>query len=231
MHNTENIFAGTFVVAPHEIAEKLGGIKAFIFDWDGVFNNGTKNEAGSSTFSDVDAMGTNLLRFNHFLRNDQPPLTAIISGEKNALAFTLAEREHFNAAYYSIKTKTEALHHFCSNHNIHPEQTAYFFDDVLDLGIAAQAGLRIMVGRECNPLLLQYARNHNLADYITAANGANNAVREAVEMLLWQSNKYDETITRRIKSDEYYNRYIQLRNLPHPVYYTFQNSVITQQLP
>ena len=143
-------FKGEFLTSPELMAERLGKIKAFIFDWDGVFNNGVKNANGSSSFSEIDSMGTNMLRFNHFLRNQQIPHTAIITGENNIDAYTFASRECFSAVYYRILTKPDALHHFCAAHNINPSEVAFFFDDVLDLSVAGMVGLRIMAGRYCN---------------------------------------------------------------------------------
>ena len=57
-------FEGASGISP----DRLDKIKAFVFDWDGVFNNGAKDSEGASPFNEVDAMGTNLLRFNHHLR-------------------------------------------------------------------------------------------------------------------------------------------------------------------
>src|SRR5580704_1165232 len=95
-----NFFKGNFLEASFALAEKLAGVKAIVFDWDGVFNNGVKDENGSSSFSEVDAMGTNLFRFNHYMRTGKVPITAIISGESNKSSETLAKREHFDAVYY-----------------------------------------------------------------------------------------------------------------------------------
>jgi hypothetical protein len=42
----ETIFTklgGQFMSSMEALEIKLGGIKAFVFDWDGVFNNGVKN--------------------------------------------------------------------------------------------------------------------------------------------------------------------------------------------
>src|SRR4051812_41410645 len=86
---------GKFISDASSISKKLEGIKAFIFDWDGVFNNGQKLGSGSSSFSEVDSMGTNLLRYSHFLKHDKLPLTAIISGERNETAFYFCQRECF----------------------------------------------------------------------------------------------------------------------------------------
>ena len=60
-----------FVISAEEIAQKFSQIKAFVFDWDGVFNTGEKNGGGSSSFNEIDSMGTNLLRFSYYLKNKQ----------------------------------------------------------------------------------------------------------------------------------------------------------------
>ena len=227
----KSFFKGRFLAQPAIIQEKLFGAKAFVFDWDGVFNNGVKDEHGSSPFSEVDAMGTNLLRFNHYLRKGHTPLTAIISGEMNKAAFTLAKREHFEAVYYSMKNKKEALSHICNTNNILPDEVVYFFDDVLDLSIAEHCGLRIMVGRASNPLLLNLVQEKNLADYITAADGGNNGLREATELLMGLSERYDDTIMERVHYTEHYRQYIVLRNTPESSFYTTIGSKITVHLP
>ena len=80
-------FIGTFVNSASDIEKRLSKAKAFIFDWDGVFNNGFKLGQAGSGFSEVDSMGTNLLRYSHHLISGKLPVTAIISGEKNDTAF------------------------------------------------------------------------------------------------------------------------------------------------
>ena len=56
---------GEFVISPEDLAHKLKNIKVLIFDWDGVFHAGHKNENRSSTFSEADSMGINMLRFHY----------------------------------------------------------------------------------------------------------------------------------------------------------------------
>ncbi len=211
LHITEH-FKGQFIAAPELLREKLFHIKAFVFDWDGVFNNGMKDESGSSTFSEVDAMGTNLLRFNHFLRAGKPPVTAIITGEHNKAAATLAQREHFDVVYYGIRHKATALAHLCLTHHLAPNEVAYIFDDVLDFSVAAACGLRIMVQRACSPLLSDFAVQQDLADYLTAASGGHHAIRESSELLCGISGHYTETITHRMHYTETYQEYLQKRN-------------------
>jgi 3-deoxy-D-manno-octulosonate 8-phosphate phosphatase (KDO 8-P phosphatase) len=226
-----SLFKGKFIVDPAALQKKLSGIRAFVFDWDGVFNNGIKNENGSSAFSEIDAMGTNLLRFNHYLLSKNNLFTAIISGEKNQLAFIFAKREHFSEVYYRIRNKAEALHHLCKFNDLQPHEVGFIFDDALDFSAAELCGLRIMVGRNCNPLLIDFAVRNNLVDYITYADGGNHAVRESVELLTALSGKYNETLQHRMDFSDDYNHYLQIRNLTEPLFYTTDQLAIIQQTP
>ena len=221
-------FKGSFISNPEVIKTKLNGIKAFVFDWDGVFNNGIKDKEGTSPFNEVDAMGTNMLRFNYYLRNNNNPVVAIISGEQNKAAKTLAIREHFHAVYSGIKFKMEALQHLCRIFGIKPEEVAFVFDDVLDLSVAKVCGLRIMVGRQANPLLIDFAVQRNMVDYLTACSGSEHAVREAVELLTGLSGKYDEIIEHRMDFTNTYQRYLKDRNTTETAFYISSQSVITQ---
>ncbi len=219
-------FKGQFLTEPEELAAKLHRIKAFVFDWDGVFNGGWKDSEGSSAFNEVDAMGTNLLRFNHHLRNNSQAVAAIITGENNKAAIAFAKREHFNAVYCGIKYKAVALDHLCEAYGIKDEEVAFVFDDVLDFSISARAGLRIMIGRDCNPLMIDWAKSKDYIDYLTANDGVHYALRETVELLTGISGKYAETISERAQFTNRYQQYLKERNEAQPSFYTVKDSKI-----
>ena len=225
------VFKGTFLTTPAQIKIKLAHIKAFVFDWDGVFNKGDKSADGSSPFNEVDAMGTTMMRFNHYLERDVAPVTAIITGEKNAASFMFAKREYFNAVYYGMKSKPEPLHHLCEEHNIHPDEVAYFFDDVVDLAVAELCGLRLMMGRACNPMMNALVAQNNLADYVTHAGGGHNGIREAMEMLIGVTGRYNETIAQRTYYTDTFKQFIQERNKAKTMFYTLVDGNITEQPP
>jgi 3-deoxy-D-manno-octulosonate 8-phosphate phosphatase (KDO 8-P phosphatase) len=227
----QNTFRGTFVSDIDALKDKLKGIDAYIFDWDGVFNNGSKGADGSSPFNEVDSMGINMLRYNHYIRRGANPVTGIITGEKNPVAISFSKREHFHSVYYGIKNKKDALLHLCAAHEIQPTSVAYFFDDITDLEVASMCGVRIMVGRSCNPVLIKLAKNRGLADYITANDGGNNALREATELLKTLAGKYEETILSRANYSEDYRDYLNSRNIPVTAFYTVTDSKITEQTP
>lgn len=205
-------FKGQFISSQEAIKEKLSQIKAFVFDWDGVFNNGFKDAEGNSHFSEVDSMGTNLLRLNYYLKDNTLPHVAIISGERNKAALNFARREHIEAIYCGIKYKAEALEHLQHRWNILPHQVAFFFDDVLDFSIAKVCGLRFMIGRSCNPLMIDFAIRNELVDYVTANDGGNGAIREVSEMLCQMSGNYDDTLMHRMLFTGLYQEYFGKRN-------------------
>jgi 3-deoxy-D-manno-octulosonate 8-phosphate phosphatase (KDO 8-P phosphatase) len=222
-------FKGRFLTVPELFLQKLSAIRAFVFDWDGVFNNGFKDANGSSAFSEIDAMGTNLLRYNHYLCHSGVPAMAIISGERNTAAFTLARREHFDAVYYKVLHKADALEHFCKRKNLQFREVAFIFDDVLDFSVAELCGFRVLLSRACNPLMIEFAIRKGLVDYLTHSDGGHHAVREVSELITALSGRYEETISGRMQSGENYQHFLQMRNQPDPFFCTVIESVITEQ--
>jgi len=226
----KSLFKGSFLVSPETLLAKLQQVKAFVFDWDGVFNSGFKDAGGSSPFNEIDSMGINMMRFNHFIRKGENPVTAIISGERNAAALSLAGREHFHRVYSGIKNKKEALLDLCDAYKFSPAETAFFFDDVLDLSMAPVCGLRILVGRDTNPMFHNLVSTHELADYITANDGGHHAIREGVELLMGLTGRYNNTIMQRVAWSEHYQQYIIDRNAIKTQYFALQGAAITEQI-
>ncbi len=203
----ENL-GGQFVTPVDELTEKMRHVRAVVFDWDGVFNDGTKTGSGSSPYSEVDSMGTNLLRFGLWLHHDEKmPVTAIITGVTNTLADHLTGREHFQACYSQAKHKIDVLHHLLERHNLQPHEVAFFFDDALDLSVAEVAGVRVMIRRSANPLLTNYAVNNGFVDYLTGHQSGQFAVREGCEMLLGLLGQFEPVMLERLRYRPVYDRY------------------------
>ena len=216
------------LMTPNEFHSKLQSIKAFVFDWDGVFTDGGKDYELQSTFNEVDSMGTNLLRFCFFLKHGQIPFTSIISGETNKSAITFVNRECFHAHYFKVSNKTEAANHLCKTYNISIGEIAFVFDDVLDLSIAQNCGLRIFIPRTANPLFNAYVIKNKLADYITASESGQYAVREACELLMGTYGLFDEAIKQRVQFSDKYNEYLKLRRATSTKHFTSLEGIITE---
>lgn len=199
--------------------EKFTQIKAFVSDWDGVFNNGIKNPSMPSAYSEADSMGTNLLRYEFWLRFGRLPVFGIITGADNPSAIDLAKREHFQIVYSKIVNKAEVVLHFCEIHQLHPQEVACFFDDVNDLAMARLCGLRFFFQRKASPAFGQLVADHQLADYTTAQEGGEHAIREICEMLMNLTGNYEKVIFSRANFDaDYQNYFAQRQMLPTHLY-------------
>jgi 3-deoxy-D-manno-octulosonate 8-phosphate phosphatase (KDO 8-P phosphatase) len=213
---------GTFLTPAKQIKSSLAHIKAFVFDWDGVFNDGRKTNDTDSTFSEIDSMGINLLRFDYWLRNNSFPRIFIITGMKNQTAVEFSKREHFDGIFLNSKNKREALESICSNNNLIPKEIAFMFDDVLDIEVAGISGLSFFVGRKSNPLLLEYIKQNKICNYISAFSGENHAIREICELVIGLSGDFDRTLKMRIQFTGEYEEYLDKRNAIKTDIVTFQ---------
>ncbi len=221
---------GQFYVSPEAFLDKLHHIRAFIFDWDGVFNSAEKNN-GSSPFNEVDSMGLNMLRFAHWLKKGQLPPVAIISGEQNSASFLLGTREHLDACYYKINHKTDALTHFCSAHKLNPLEIAFVYDDILDIPLAQKCGLRFLIRRPGNSLFSNYIHSHQLADYSTGAISGGYPVRECCEMMMGMNGSFELALEERVRFSPQYKEYLRLRNSKETSFYTRKDNDIIEQKP
>ena len=211
---------GRFILSPDGIASKLRQIRTLVFDWDGVFNTGLKGNDFSSTFSEPDSMGTNMLRYGLWRSNKQLPVAGIITGAHNQAAVEFARREHFHVVYVGVKDKRLAIHHLMKTHQIEADQIACAYDDINDLGMAAQCGLRFMVHRAAGPLFNNYVIRRNLCDYITASSSQNTPVREISELALGLMGIFETVVDSRVNWDEAYQAYYNQRQTIPTRFYT-----------
>ncbi len=219
---------GTFLTGIPELKTKMQDIRAFLFDWDGVFNDSRKTGKGESYFTEVDSMGLNMLRFsNYLLRNKQLSVMAVMSGEDNKAAEIFLKREHFDSCYFKAKDKKFALDHFMEKFGLEVNEIAFVFDDILDLSVAKLAGVRICVNRKANPLFLEYVRKNKLADYITATECGNFALREACELMTGLNDNYDHVLQERIAYSEEYLEYLDAREKRKTSFYSAKDNKIT----
>ena len=215
MNNAYEIFqkkGGEFVSSPFLVKDKLRNVKALLFDWDGVFHSGYKNETRSSSFSEADSMGANMLRFGLYLEQmNTLPFTGIITGENNPTAVFWAKREHLDVVVEGAKDKRAIVEYLQREKGFLPEEIMFVFDDILDLSLAQRVGTRFLIQKPANPLFLDYCKRNNLADYITFSSGAEHGVREVSEVALSLLNRLDETIDKRVAFEGDYTAYFKQR--------------------
>lgn len=208
----ENI-GGIFITPQTELKKKLSKIKAYIFDWDGVFNNGAKSGNEGSNFSEPDAMGINMLKLDYWLREGKLPHTFIVTGEENKSAQFLAQREHMNAAFYRCKFKVKALERICISYQLTPDEIAFVFDDILDVELARSCGVSFQISRSANPLFNQYIKDNKSCDYQTGHTGGSFGVREVCELIIGLTGSLPHAIETRIEFTGNYTKYLNQRDL------------------
>ncbi len=215
MDNPEKIFqetGGQFITPYKILKEKAAEIKAAVFDWDGVFNDGTKYNDEGSPFSEPDSMGLNMFRLNHWLMENQIPQIFIITGKNNRSAVKFSEREKINAVFLNYIYKPDALDIICEQYGLKKEEIVFVFDDILDFEVARQAGISFLVQRKAGPLTTNFAISNNICDYVTGNPGGNFAVREACELLIGMTGNMTKTIETRIRFKGDYEKYLFERN-------------------
>lgn len=201
------------VLHPEKL-DSLKNIKAILLDWDGVFHSGYKNHSGESLFSEADSMGLNLLRLGFYLQNGQIPFLGIITGERNPTAHYLAEREHFHGLYYGVKDKKIILSHL-NQMGIAPEEVLFVFDDVLDISLAKEVGIRCLVDRTASGAFHQYLFDREFVDIKVPLDGGQHAVRALCEFILQSMGIFESTLDCRISFNETYQTYwTQRQSIP-----------------
>jgi 3-deoxy-D-manno-octulosonate 8-phosphate phosphatase (KDO 8-P phosphatase) len=223
----EQIFAekgGRFVTPFSVLNDKFKSTRALVFDWDGVFNNGHKGGGSASGFSEIDSMGANLLRFGIWLRNGKVPYTALLTGAENPIAYELSAREHFKSVYFKVPHKHKALSHMMEQEQLSAHEIAFFYDDVLDLPVAKDVGLRMLINDPAKVWFNTQITN-DTADYVTANTAGGGAVREACELLLAGAGLYEQVIKERIQFSALYQQYLQERNQSLSTFYTLDKAL------
>lgn len=202
-----------FLIGEHELERRSKNVRAVIFDWDGVFNDGFKDAQGGSPFSEVDSMGVNLLRFALWSSAEERlPVAAVITGQHNALAKGYAEREHFHGVYMGFTNKTEAFDAFLREHDLKEEEVLFFFDDVLDLPVAARCGLRVLIGHRATHHLQRLVSSRGIADVVVPLGGGHHGLRQACEVLMSSWGAFERVVDHRVAYDTVYQRYLDTRN-------------------
>jgi 3-deoxy-D-manno-octulosonate 8-phosphate phosphatase (KDO 8-P phosphatase) len=207
-------------------AEKLPQIKALLFDWDGVFNEGWKGDNVLSPFNEVDSMGINMLRFGLWLKSGVVPHVFIVTGLKNLSAQAIANRECFTALYLEVMNKAVALTHIEQQYGIDKSEMVCFFDDILDMPMAKECGLRMYIQGKSKLLFERYLTHHRLCDYVTANSSGEPAIREICEFLLGMGGLYEETISKRISFSAEFQQFMKQRKERVPVLYQYKENTI-----
>jgi 3-deoxy-D-manno-octulosonate 8-phosphate phosphatase (KDO 8-P phosphatase) len=203
---------GEFIEPPSVLAEKLKKIKAFVFDWDGVFNSGIKGVEISTGFSEADAMALHILRYAYWKITGSVPVIAIVTAQKNDSSVRFAEREHLTHVFFNYKDKYLPIQILKQNYGLEQENIATAFDDIIDYPLAMSSNVRFLIRRKSSPLFHKYWTESKLCDYVTGSETPEHPVREIAELVIGLLGIYNEVVISRFRDKDTYHKYWLERN-------------------
>ena len=222
----ENV-GGNFLTERSTFLKKLKNIRAFFFDWDGVFTRGEKNALAQNDFNEPDSLGLNMLRFGKWLETGLlQPFVIVTGSDKNPTADFFTKREHFHSIYKNCMNKRVALEHFLEENKLQASEVCFVFDDVLDLSLAKKVGLRACIKRNSSPEFERYIAENQLCDYITGNTSGNSPLREVSELFLGLLGLFDTSLDKRTAFEGDFSTYTTERNSLVPQFLSVQENTI-----
>ena len=154
----------------------LKGIKAFVFDVDGVLNDGAifANLDGEllRTFDSKDGFALRMA-YMHGYR------LGVISGGRSESIRKRVQQCGMKAedVYLGSRDKIEDFEDFCRKHDLGPEEVMYFGDDLPDIPVMTVCGCGVAPSDAVDDVL-------EAADHVSTKPGGKGCVRETIEMVM-----------------------------------------------
>jgi 3-deoxy-D-manno-octulosonate 8-phosphate phosphatase (KDO 8-P phosphatase) len=172
--------------SPAAIDERARAIRLVVLDVDGVLTDGRiiYTDAGEEikAFHVRDGHGLRMLQ--------EAGLTvAIITGRRSLAVAHRAQNLGITHVYQGVRDKVAVLRQLQEELGLSPAATAVMGDDLVDLGMMAQAGLAAAVA-DAPPEVRQQAH------WLSSLPGGQGAVRELAELLLKAQGHWDRLLAR-----------------------------------
>lgn len=113
----------------------------------------------------------------------------IVTGRESQVVKTRAAELDVEIVHQGVKDKWALVQSICNELDTPPEAVCYVGDDLPDLVTVQRVGLGIAVADAAEEL-------RQAADYVTSVPGGRGAMREVVELLLKNSNRWEAAIER-----------------------------------
>lgn len=164
----------------------LSKIKMLVVDVDGVLTDGgviiNADGTESKKFSLLDGHGIKMWHRAGFK-------VAIISGRASEATTVRAKQLEIEYVMQGCKNKLPAFELLLEETKLSAEEIAYIGDDLLDIPLVTRAGLGVAVANAVAELKQK-------ADLITTVPGGSGAVREVVEYILKNTQKWQNLMER-----------------------------------
>ena len=158
----------------------LKKINTFVFDYDGVFTNGTiilQNNGEPLRTSNVkDGYAIQLA-------NKKGYRVVIISGGKSESMTNRFKLLKVNDVFLGVERKIEVFEKYLKDHNIEAENTVYMGDDIPDYEVMKKAGVACCPADAAEEI-------RSISHYISHQNGGEGCVRDIIEQVLKVQGKW-----------------------------------------
>lgn len=173
-------------MANYNYKVKLHNIKAFAFDVDGVFTDGslisTIDGELLRTFNAKDCMAVRMCYMKGF------PVAIITGGVSASIVNRFRDlKVPMENIYQKSRDKVVCLNDFCRRYGITPENVAYIGDDLPDIGVMKICGLAV-APVDAVPEVKE------VCDYVSLYPGGKRVVRDLVEQVLKVHGKWEMDI-------------------------------------
>jgi len=167
-----------------KLTEKCARIRLLLSDVDGVMTDGriAFDNLGveSKQFHIRDGQGIRLWQ-------QSGGQMGIVTGRSSQIVKLRATELNIEILRQGVEDKLAAVRKICEQLKFEPTEVCYVGDDLPDLAVYSHVGLSVAVADAAQ-------ENLQAADYTTSFNGGYGAIREVVELLLKNTNRWEAAI-------------------------------------
>jgi 3-deoxy-D-manno-octulosonate 8-phosphate phosphatase (KDO 8-P phosphatase) len=173
-------FVPISIIFMPDIKKQLISVKAFAFDVDGVFTNGTVLLLPGGEYIRMMNIKDGYA-IQHAVKMGYP--IAIISGGYSKMVRKRFEYLGVKDIFMKSGNKIPAFRTFCERHKLHAEEVLYMGDDLPDFEVMKQAGFSACPADAAIEI-------KEISAYISFQKGGEGCVRDIVEQVLRLHNKW-----------------------------------------
>ena len=160
--------------------EKLGPIKAFVFDFDGVMTDGSV-----LTYADGEAVRAGNIKDGFAVQYavKKGYVVAVISGATSASIDNRMHALGVEQCYTGCGDKIKTYNKFLQLNNLRDEEVLCMGDDLPDYPLLQRAGVSACPADAAVEI-------RDMADYVSHCNGGHGAVRDVIEQVMRLHGKW-----------------------------------------
>ena len=160
--------------------EDIARVKAFVFDVDGVFTDGSITPT-----ADGDFLRTYYAQDGYAVAYaiQQGYRVCVISGGRGELLKRRFEMLKVEDTYFNCADKEQALAEFLAKYDLDAADVIYMGDDIPDLGVMRKVGIPVCPADACSEVV-------EASRYVSEFKGGRGAVRDIIEQVLRSQEKW-----------------------------------------